>query len=225
MTDFDAIAEPDPARPECAAGRIALQRLLDGEPDWDSVDAAAHRATCQACREELALAGVLSKPAPPVVPAGLADRVLDRALAARRRSRAIRFAGAALTLAASVVVAIVVFRPPAPAPEPSPVAVVPAPKVEPPAPPESTAKPLGDSVAEAREAIAALTRRAVETSDQSARLLPRPGMPETPDVGDRLEPLADARSGAARSVEPIGSSARRAFNLFIRAADPPDRRD
>jgi hypothetical protein len=224
MTDFDPIADSDPARPECAVGQAALQRLLDGEVDWDSPEAAAHRANCPPCREELLLAGALMKPAPVIVPAGLADRVLDRAMSARRRTQAARFIGAALALAASVVIAIVIFRPPAPTPEPSPVVVAPAPKVDAPVP-TAPPKPLGDSVTEAREAIAALTRRAVETTDESTRLLPKPGMPDTPDVGERLEPLADARTGAARSVEPIGSSARRALNLFIRAADPPERRD
>jgi hypothetical protein len=224
MIDFDPIAEPDPARPECAAGQAALQRLLDGEADWDSPEAAAHRSSCQACREELVLAGAITKPQQVVVPAGLSDRVLNRALVARRRGRIIRYAGVGAALAASVVVAIIAFRPPTtPDTKQGPVAIVPAPKVDPPH--VTPAKPLGDSVTEAREAIASLTRRAVETSDQSARLLPKPGMPETPDVGERLEPLADARTGAARSVEPMRDSARRAFNLFIRAADPPERRD
>jgi hypothetical protein len=35
--------------------------------------------------------------------------------------------------------------------------------------------------------------------------------------------LADARTGAAKSVEPLRNSARRAVNLFLRAADPPNR--
>ena len=43
--------------------------------------------------------------------------------------------------------------------------------------------------------------------------------------GEGLEPLADARTGAARSVEPIRDSARRAVNFFLRAADPPSRKD
>jgi hypothetical protein len=223
MSDFDPIAEPDPARPECAAGQAALQRLLDGETDWDSPEAAAHRATCVACREELVLAGSLPKPSAVVVPADLTDRVLNRALAARQRSRITRFAGVGAAIAASVVVAIIAFRPPpAPTPEQG-VAIVPAPKVDPPQP--APAKSLGESVSEARDAIVSLTNRAVETKDRSARLLPNPQMPDTPDVGERLEPLADARTGAARSVEPIGDSARRAFNLFIRAADPPQRRN
>jgi hypothetical protein len=48
-------------------------------------------------------------------------------------------------------------------------------------------------------------------------------MPDMPDTGDGLEPLADAQAGAARSVDPIKSSARRALNLFMRAADPPNK--
>jgi hypothetical protein len=66
-------------------------------------------------------------------------------------------------------------------------------------------------------------RTAAETRDGSARLLPSPKMPELPDTGEHLEPLADARTGAARSVEPLTSSARRAVNFILGAADPPSR--
>jgi len=44
-----------------------------------------------------------------------------------------------------------------------------------------------------------------------------------PDAGAGLEPLADARAGAARSVEPLPTSARRALTLFLRAAAPPNK--
>ena len=54
-------------------------------------------------------------------------------------------------------------------------------------------------------------------------LFPNPKLKDMPEPGEGLEPLADARAGAAKSVEPIRTSARRAFNLFLRAADPPNR--
>jgi hypothetical protein len=224
MTDFDPIAEPDPARPGCEPGRSALQRLLDGEPSWDSSEAAAHRTACADCREELALArSMVRLPAAVTVPVGLADRTLGAALAARRRRRAFGFAGAGMALAASVVIVVLANRPrPAPTPEPGPVAVVPGPNPEvavavPP-------KPLSEAVSEARDAIVRLTKRTTtEPGERIGRLLPNPTLKGAEDDGDQLQPLADARSGAARSMDPIRQSARRAVNLFLRAAEPPDR--
>ena len=103
--------------------------------------------------------------------------------------------------------------------DPGPVAIVPAPKVEPKI--DKPQKPLGESVSEARDALVSLTKRtASETRDQSALLLPNPKMPESPATSDGLEPLADARTGAARSVEPFRDSARRALSFFARAAEP-----
>jgi hypothetical protein len=77
-------------------------------------------------------------------------------------------------------------------------------------------------MSEARDAIVSAARRtAEETRDQSAMLVPTPKMPDTPTSSGSLESLADARTGAARSVEPIRNSAVRAFDFFVRTADPP----
>jgi hypothetical protein len=223
MTEFDPTTDRDPARPECAAGQAALQRLLDGDANWDSPEAAAHRAECIACREELALAGVIGRSTNVVVPAELTDRVLKTAVSAHRRRRALRYAGAGLALAASIVIAVVKFQPTQTVESvPGPVAV--APKVDRQIA-DGPTKPLGESVSEARDAIVSLANRtATETRDQSTRLMPTPKMPEPPAGDDRLEPLAEARTGAARSVEPIRDSARRAINFFARAAEPSQRR-
>jgi hypothetical protein len=226
MNDFQPICECDPTRPECAVGQTALQRFLDGEADWDNPEAAAHRLVCVACREELALVGLFQQPTAVIIPADLSDRVLTRAISAHRRAWAFRYAGAAMTMAAAVVVAVFAFRPPPPNDiESRPVAIMPATKLDLP-PSELPPKPLGESVSEARDAIVSLTKRtANETRDQSALLLPNPKMPETPSAGDGLDPLADARAGAARSVEPIRDSARRALSFFARPAEPPQRRN
>ena len=224
MTEFDPIDEF--ARPECAAGQFALQKLLDGDPAWDSPQAASHRSDCTACREELALAQSFSRLSTPViVPAELSERIVQSAIVDRRRRRMTRLAAIGAALAASVVVAVLVFRPPtAPEAKNGAVAIVPAPKIDP--EPPAAPKPLGDSVSEARDAIVSLANRtASETRDQSALLLPNPKMPEAPPASGGLEPLADARTGAARSVQPMRDSARRALNLFVRAADPPQKRE
>jgi hypothetical protein len=87
-------------------------------------------------------------------------------------------------------------------------------------------KPLGESVTEARDAFVTLTvRTATEPRDRITQLLPEPKLADRPDMVEGLEPLADARSGAARSVEPIRDSALRAVNFFLKAADPPHRQN
>ena len=209
-------ADADLDRPGCEPGRAALQRLLDGEPAWDAPEAEAHRTTCADCREELALArGFVRLPAP-VIPSDLANRILDTAVTDRRRRRRLRFAGAGLSLAASVLVGIfaVHSRVRTQAVQEGSYALV-QPKAEP-------AKPLGDAVAEARDALVALSKRtATETRDRSVLLIPATKFPDMPDGDERLEPLADARSGASRSMEPFAASARRAVNFFLKAADTP----
>jgi hypothetical protein len=222
MTDPDSIADPDPARPGCESGQAALQRLLDGEPGWDSPEAAVHRAACVDCREELALARSFASAAAAVaVPGDLTGRLVKTTVSAHRRRQLTRYIGAGFILAASLLVAV--FATDAPKQtitETRSVALVPPPKQD-----ETPTRPLGESVSEARDAIVQLTRRAAaETRDTPAGFLPNPNLTrDVPDPGEGLEPLADARTGAARSVEPLRNSARRAVNLFLRAADPPSR--
>jgi hypothetical protein len=218
MNELDPIAD-DPTRPGCEAGQAALQRLLDSEAAWDTPDAAAHRATCADCREELALARTFAAlPAPVTVPSELATRVHRSVARADRLRRFIRFAGPSVALAASVLVAVFVLQPaPQTITEVRTVARLPEPK-------QSPQRKLGESVSEARDAIVALTRRtADETRETSSTLIPNPKLGNMPDTGEGLSPLADAQAGAVRSVEPLTSSARRALNLFLRAADPPNK--
>jgi hypothetical protein len=221
MSDFEPIADPDLARPGCKPARAAIQRLLDREPNWDSPEAAAHRAGCRDCREELALARSMSGAlTPPAFPSELTGRVVNSAVSAHRKRRLTRYAGAGAVVAASVLVAVLVLQPRTQTiTETRTVATVTKPTDRP-----APQKPLGEAVSEARDALVSLTRRtASETRDTSASLVPSPKLPDMPDAGAGLEPLADARAGAARSVEPIQTSARRALNLFLRAADPPNK--
>jgi hypothetical protein len=225
MTDIDATTEPDPARADCAVAQSALQRLLDREAEWDTPEAAAHRAGCGVCREELALARSIHRLAVPVVvPSELSGRVLNASLAAHRRRELALWAVAGLTVAAAVVIGLAV-NPPRPAPDPDLGQVV---VVPPPMPDEPQAvamqKPLGESVSEAADAIVTLTKRtANEPRERITILLPEPRLVGPGEPDERLEPLADAGTGAARSVEPLKDSARRAINFFVRTADPPSR--
>lgn len=219
MNEFDPIT--DPARAACQFGQAALQRLLDGELAWDTAEAAAHRAACADCRAELALAhSLVALPRPIEVPSSLTDRVLGAALSARRRRQFGRRVGVSIALAASVLVAVIAVSPGTQTVTESRTVAAARP-----VDPATPRKPLGQSVAEARDAIVALTRRtAEETRETSTNLIPRPELTGLPEAGIGLEPLSDARAGAALSVEPLANSARRALNLFLRAADPPAKR-
>jgi hypothetical protein len=221
MSDPEPTTDPAIARPGCEPARAALQRLLDREPNWDTREAVAHRAGCLDCREELALARSMSGALTPAAfPSELTGRVVGAAVSAHRKRRLAWYAGAGAAVAASVLVAALVLQPRTQTiTETRTVAAVTRP-AEPPAP----QRPLGEAVSEARDALVALTRRtATETRDTSASLMPTPKLPDMPETGAGLEPLADARAGAARSVEPLQTSARRALNLFLRAADPPNK--
>ena len=222
MTEFDPTADVMPARPGCEPAQAALQRLLDGEAAWDSPDAAAHRTGCLDCREELALArSVAAAPLGAMtVPSELTGRLVSAALSARRRRQIARSVGVGIALAAAVLIAVfAVGAPDQTVTETRTVAVVPPPRVDP-----TPTRPLGESVSEARDAIVDLTRRAASETRDTPALLPSPTLTtNVPDATEGLEPLVDARTGAARSVEPLRNSARRAMNLFLRAADPPNR--
>jgi predicted anti-sigma-YlaC factor YlaD len=223
MTDHDPTADRDPARPGCEPGQSALQRLLDGEPAWDTPEAVAHRAACADCRDELTLARTFAgmNTQAVTVPTELTGRWVASAVSAHRRRQFVRYAGVGVALAASVLVVVFVFGPPKQTiTETRTVAIAPPPK-----PDAAPIRPLGESMSEARDAIVQLTRRAAaETRDTPAGLIPGPTLTkDVPDPAEGLEPLSEARTGAAKSVEPLRNSARRAVNLFLRAAEPPNR--
>jgi len=178
MTPIDPTADAALTRPGCEPGRDALQRFLDGEAAWDTPAAELHRAACADCREELALARGFVQLPPPIVPSDLAGKVLNAAVSDRRRRRRRRFAGAGLSLAASVLVAVFAVRSrlDSQTVRENSYALT-APKGEP-------TRPLGDAMAEARDALVALSKRtATETRDRSVLL-----------TRSRWQPLAPAEA-------------------------------
>lgn len=206
-TDFD----PSDDRRECQPAMAALQRLLDGEPLGDVAQVEMHRSTCVDCREEWALAHQLLRPIPAiVVPSGLVEASLSAVLADRRSSRRRRWMGAAMALAASVAIAVVVVRPPVDRQQVALVSIDPKP-----APVVAAKKPNTDPIADARQALASLSRSLPSTIET-----PRLNLDMTDPV-DPLEPLADARNGAERSIQPFADSARRAVNLFLSPTSRP----
>ena len=207
-----------------------LQARLDGAAPLAIAEVEEHLATCPACRAQDAAARRLEAGlrllTPPAPPAGLTERVVAGVLAERRRRlRLARWGRAAVAAAAAVLVVVLVSenrpRLPLPSAPDEPIAAVPTP----PEVPETVS--LRDSVAEAGSAVASLTRRtADETVGQGRLLLPVvaraapedlvPVPPMEPPVG----PLREAGQGLSSGLEPVTSSARRAFDLFLREVPP-----
>jgi hypothetical protein len=233
----------------CSQSQDLLQRRLDGEPIADRTALDAHLAQCLECRGLHAAAGrlkdglrLLRVPAPPVA---LNSNIVAVALE-ERRSRVLKqrlwMAGAAL--AAGLLVAVVLDlskgRPlnelllalgwikaepmqSLPPPDPEPLAVLPR---EMPAVPS-----LRDSVAEASSAVVALTRQTVDQTREQSRIItdalpmttPLPGLEAAPPA---LDPpvqsvLQDAGQKVSLGFEPVTSSARRAFSMFVREVPAP----
>jgi hypothetical protein len=216
--------DPPPTPPACDAALEYLQRQLDGDaPDLPPA-VEAHLEACADCRERFRAApdllATLSRLDAPGPPALFTERLIAdvrRAGDRRRRLRRWPLAGA---LAAAVVLAAWLARPrpdtsaPAPAPA-APGLVQDSPRLA--GPPE-----LRRRVAEAGEAVAALTQRAAREAVGGGPLaLPEVAMPAgLPDWDAALDPaarpLGDARQGLAEGFEPVATSARRAVRLFLR---------
>jgi anti-sigma factor RsiW len=215
----------------CLQSHQLLQQRLDG----DAVSNAGldeHLAACPQCQALHAAAArlqaglrLLPVPAPPP---GLNARIVAQVRADRRR-RSVRLVLALSAVAAGLLVACLLgyswvhstLAPAVPGP--------PAPVAEGPEPPEPVPVPsLRDSVAEAGSAVVNLTRRkADETVGQTRLLWPAvtpPGLEPPDTLTEPLDPparsLREAGQGVSAGLEPVTSSARRAFDLFLREIPP-----
>jgi hypothetical protein len=214
----------------CRICEDLLQQQLDGGPALLE----QHLHVCPDCAGQAALLRrlieALPRLTPPAPPAGLADRLARGLLAEARvrrrrllRRRAVAFAGLAAAAGLLVALGVWAWQPgPVNPDQPGPVAVVPG--VRPPDAPDERAAPLRDSVAQAGQAVAALTSRtASDTIDQTASLLPFVGgsglepLSNVPaPLEPPLEPLREAADGVGAGLAPVADSARRAVGLFFR---------
>jgi len=220
----------------CAESQDLLHRRLDGEP-LTAAELAGHLADCAACRALHSAAGVLERGLrlrqPPEPSRRDRTRDIVAAVLADRRVQQRRQFARVLALAASVlmVIGLVQWNHHRTAHRPLAV-VVPAPAVlttaSVVAPPPVAS--LRDSVADAGSAVVALTRRTADETREQTKLftevLPMP-LP-TFDVGPPVpEPVAgtnvwqETGQRVATGFEPITSSARRAFSMFVRETPVP----
>lgn len=148
-------------------------------------------------------------------PVGFAGRVTATVLARPRWPKWATAAGAAVGLVLAAGVGYAVWpkaEPPAPV---QPVVVTPAPEQPPPK--------IGDTLSEAGEALAKITRDTTDKATPPPALfapveavkLP-PAKATTPDVQPAADTLASVPGAAKSGLEPVTGSTRRAINLFLR---------
>jgi anti-sigma factor RsiW len=207
----------------CSECLDLLAERLDGAAAAPRAELERHLAECAACRQRAAAARRLGEGlrllAPPAPPAGLTERVVAGVLAERRRrTRLARWARAAVAVAAGVLVIVLVSEN-RPRPTPPPPDVV--------TPAESIS--LRSSVAEAGSAVVSLTRRTADETVGQGRLLvpvvaqaPPEEFVPLPPMDPPAGPLREAGQGLSAGLEPVTSSARRAFDLFLREVPPTD---
>jgi hypothetical protein len=217
----------------CHAYQDLLQQRLDGTP-IESPALAEHLRGCAICRE-LETASqrlqeglrLLAPPAPPPDwAARLADRVLLDRRRARRRARSRWTVSLALAAGLFVVLALRLDwrlkfnQAGSEEPKPSPVAKERKTPADTPT--------LRDSVKEAGVAMASLTNQtADETVGPTRWLLPKVSRPSLPPldfsaIETPAAPLREAGANVSTGLEPVTTSARRAFGLFLRELPPLD---
>jgi predicted anti-sigma-YlaC factor YlaD len=210
----------------CRAAHDLLHKRLDGVP-VESPELSEHLRGCSECR---ALAAAtrrfqegLHLMTPPTPPPDLAERIVERILRDRRRtrSRARRRLAVSLALAAGLFIALVyrldwrVEIPQERSRNRETIAAKPTSSA-------TTPPTLGESVREAREAVAALTTQAAGETVERTRWLVKvsrsslPDVPLAPALDPPTEPLRQAGEGVSEGLEPVTNSARRAIDLFLR---------
>lgn len=210
-----------------------LQHWLDGAGIDGPADFEAHARDCSACRElhqaARQLRAALRLVSAPTPPAGLSQRIVARTLAARQRQTRLRERLVIFAMAASVLLSVIGGylwlrqRTPSVTQELVDNRRVPATL--------SATPSLRDSVVEAGTAVVNLTKRTADDTVEPTRFLwslpvPRAGLDDTAALQKTLEPPARSLRRASQSVtmglEPVTSSARRAFDLFLRELSPTD---
>lgn len=230
MTNHTPIPDPN-LPPDCVETNRLAQLLLDGLTNWDTPHAQAHRLTCERCRTHLRSARVLLEGVntfPRIRPsANLSDRILTavaqdqtKPIPTRKPVRAVKWVAGVCAVAASVFIGWLVFTSMNPQ-QTSPVAPTQLANLTPPDT-KVTPKPLGESARETREAFVNAAKNKAEQTQRQADLLtvvtPKLDGPENPEK----EPLAEAKNGASKAIEPFTGTARRAFVFFTpRPSAPP----
>jgi len=219
----------------CVECQERMQRLLDGRPE-EGAFVAGHVADCHKCGEMHRASSRLREGLlhfdVPQAPRDFADRVVTRVLLDRQARRSRRQRWLVVTaLAASLLLAVSAGYYRFGKRDANPTFVEPAPLADGgnKAPEELTLAPSPrESVAEAGQAVASLSRKARdETVEQTMLLWPVASAPLSFDGLDLQTPLdppsqslREAGQNVSSGLEPVANSARRAMNLFWRDLPP-----
>jgi predicted anti-sigma-YlaC factor YlaD len=211
----------------CSESQELLQHRLDGERIPDRAGLDRHLAECAECRSLHAVAARLEEGLqallPPMPPAQLPSVIVSAALSDysnRRRRRRLWLVGSAAAAAVLIAVldlALVHWRGVQPGPtSPGPVVAT------------QPEKGVRDNVAEAGSAVVSLTLRTADETREQTRLLtealpmgtPLPALEANPPGLDApvQTVLQEAGQRVSSGLEPVTSSARRAFSMFLREA-------
>jgi hypothetical protein len=209
--------------PEC---QELLQRRLDGEDLGLTPNMAEHIAGCAGCRLLLAASDVFAHGFPASAdapPSDLAGRVLERVLAdrvsRRRRSRLKWLVTTALAASIAVMVLAGRFLPVRHKPTVPDIA-----KKGITAPVEPAPVALGQSMDDARQAVAAMSGRwAARAKEQTKALfsstledLKLPALPEASPLQPAAQSLQQAGQSVAEGLQPMAQTARRALAYFAK---------
>lgn len=203
----------------CPEYHDLLQRLLDGETAVSATELTRHEQSCSACRGLQRAARLLQEGLRPQTLAFPDPRLTERIVRQTLRDRAQRRRMHVLAIAAGLLLTVGVgyglLRPTGlRSHDPVVAEVVP-----------TRIPSVSESIREAGEAFAALTRRtAGETVGPSGLLLPDLAqMPLASDSGiweETLEEparsLREAGQGVSVALEPVTASAKRALSMFLR---------
>jgi len=222
----------------CTESHDLLQQRLDGEPIADRAALDQHLSACSDCRLLHAATGRLEDGlrllTPPAALPALTMTIVDCVLDDRRRRLRARRWFTATALAASLLLAVFLGSAawsswgsveqsarvvgPIKAKPPEPIAKGPTED-------ESNAPSVRGSLLEVGSVFASLTRRTASVTVGESKLLlpdalPAAPLTESPALQFQLEPPAQswkqATEGVSAALDPVTTSARRAFGMFLR---------
>lgn len=211
----------DPLKPERLACEDAIRHLnafLDGDAPELTASIREHRQTCQACQEEWAIAQIFQQPLKtrPMSPANLADRTyaaVNRDVARRRFAKQLGWLSFAT--AAGIIVGIVIWQ------YGNQPTIDRVPVIAEVTPTQTATR--DDSIKEVRLAMAEITEKLIPESPKvnldAETGIKFPMVEPLVNTEPVVHTLNDASEGLKTGVQPITSSAKRAFNMLFRATE------
>lgn len=205
----------------CHESQKLLQRRLDGEEMPLTVEWEQHLIGCPSCHSNYRAAGRLlqgvGESSIPELPANFALKMTSLILRDRAQRHATLRRRMWVTVGMAAAILLVASTGRFWLPAPRPAIQQPGPLVQ-----ERPPEPLAKNFDDARDALASLTQRITEPTEQAGKWLIE-AMPEIPQPEPSeilslaaAQSLADTGSGMAEGITTVTRNARRAFDFFVR---------